>query len=168
MTEVAVSVPDARAPSALTRLATQTSRNDGVASAESVKVVVEVTSTVRMTRRLPPTSVKVPVAPELPQVPAVESPFTEATRLGVTPCWPAETRAAGVAPAATADAPSMTTTVTGTILPRCNFFSLLNICGLLLGARQSTLASFNCRHGGGTVERNLRNRNSWLSVLRVS
>ena len=74
-------MPVAKVPRTFTGTPTQTSANEGSDSdttAGSVKVVAGVTSTVTMALRMP-TSVKLPVAVAVPQVPVVATPLTEVT-----------------------------------------------------------------------------------------
>jgi hypothetical protein len=130
VTAVAARVPADRVPRAFTRLPTQRLAKLAVGGvkAASVKVVVVATSTVTMLRR-PAVIVKVPEASAVPQVPASELPFTEAT----IPCgplgWRGEIRFADAAPATTTDPARRTTTAAGRIIPRCGPLSLLNMCG---------------------------------------
>ena len=73
-------------------------------------------------------------------VPAVDTPFTD-----VTTTWRGCDGVEGfgsrdAAPAPTTVPARTTTTATGTSIPRCDFFILLNMCGLLFGARKDALA----------------------------
>lgn len=151
-------MPPETVPATFMWLPTQTSANEGAESAESVKVVAEVTSTLVMPRAESSPSVSEPVAPAFAQVPVPVVPSMELTvpftvagvggstetfmfqtergaakaNPGVAPWLLADDDTAGVAPAAVADNPRTAITAIGIARPRCSLAGLLNICDFLL------------------------------------